>query len=167
MIRKILVDEFLDCFIMIMIININMNTLNDTWTKTLGASGYRLTKPRIAVIQSLTQTNHALNPTEIFFKAHRQCSTLGLVTVYRTLEKLEELQLIQRVYLQDGNYGFFPKSEGHHHLLICKQCNQTEFFSGDDLFPLFSKLNMETGFEVKDHWLQLVGVCAKCKKNEP
>lgn len=164
MIRKILVDEFKECSIMIMIININMNTLHDTWIRTLDDSGYRLTKPRIAVIQSLTQTDRALNPTQIFFLAHRQCSSLGLVTVYRTLEKLEELQLIQRVYLQDGNYGFFPKSEGHHHLLICKQCNRTEIFSGDDLFPLFSKLNLETGFEVKDHWLQLVGVCAKCKK---
>ncbi len=163
-IQSLLTKEFI-YLIMKMIININMNSLHHSWLKLLGDSGYRLTRPRIAVVQTLTQTNHALNPTQIFFKAHQQCNSLGLVTVYRTLEKLEELHLIQRVYLQDGNYGFFPQSEGHHHLLICKQCNRTEVFSGDELLPLFLKLNMEMGFEVKDHWLQLIGICASCKEN--
>lgn len=134
------------------------------WLKKIQQSGYRLTIPRKAVVEVVANTEMAMNPAEVYNEARQRCSSLGLVTVYRTLEKLEELNLIQRVHHMDGCHAFFYVAEGHKHLIICTQCNRAEYFEGDDLSELFDRLGNESGYEVDDHWLQLFGVCSDCKR---
>jgi len=89
---------------------------------------------------------------------------LGLVTVYRTLEKLEELGLIQRVHQTHGCQAFIASGNGHEHLLICTKCGMTVRFSGDELDPLIQSISYKTGYKVEEHWLQLFGLCLECKK---
>ena len=91
-----------------------------------------------------------------------QNASLGLVTVYRTLEKLEELNLIQRVHQPQGCQAFIAAFTGHQHLILCKRCGKVEFFSGEDLDDFFMKIGCQTGYKVEEHWLQLFGVCSDC-----
>jgi Fur family transcriptional regulator, ferric uptake regulator len=135
------------------------------WLDCLKASGYRLTQSRRAVVETLATSQRALNATEIFELARQKYSALGLVGVYRTLEKLEELDLIQRVHHPDGCQAFIAGFTGHQHLLICRQCGKTEFFEGDDLDPLFERVATESGYQVQEHWLQLFGLCQTCQGN--
>jgi len=135
----------------------------ESWLECLQASGYRLTSPRRAVVDTLANSQHALNAAEIFDLAREQYPSLGLVSVYRTLEKLEELELIQRVHHPDGCHAFIAGFTGHQHLLICQNCGRTEFFEGDDLDLLFERVAQESGYQIKEHWLQLFGFCADCK----
>jgi Fe2+ or Zn2+ uptake regulation protein len=136
----------------------------NNWLDCLKASGYRLTSPRRAVVETLANSQRALNATEIYDLAREQYPSLGLVSVYRTLEKLEELELIQRVHHPDGCQAFIAGFTGHQHLLICQSCGSTEFFEGDDLEPLFERVAQESGYQIADHWLQLFGLCTKCRK---
>jgi len=136
------------------------------WLESLEGSGYRLTKPRLAVAEILAQSPRALDATEIYDLARERCPSLGLVSVYRTLEKLEELGLIQRVHHPDGCQAFIAGFTGHQHLLICQQCGKTEFFEGDNLDPLFERVARSSGYQIKDHWLQLFGICADCKAGQ-
>tara|TARA_B100000029_G_scaffold153161_1_gene148281 strand:- start:570 stop:917 length:348 start_codon:yes stop_codon:yes gene_type:complete len=115
------------------------------------------------VIDILAKSQRALNATEIFDLAREEYPSLGLVSVYRTLEKLEELELIQKVHHPDGCQSFIAGFTGHQHLLICQVCGQTEFFEGDDLAPLIEHVSRESGFTIEEHWLQFFGLCAKCK----
>ncbi len=137
---------------------------NTDWLACLRASGYRLTGPRRAVVEALSQSGRALNATEIYDLARERYASLGLVSVYRTLEKLEELELIQRVHQPDGCQAFIAGFTGHQHLLICQQCGHVEFFEGDDLEPLFQRVAEESGYQICDHWLQLFGVCDQCRR---
>jgi Fur family ferric uptake transcriptional regulator len=137
--------------------------INKDWISTFNKLGYRLTAPREAVISALLESIRVLSPTELFFAAHSNCSSLGLVTVYRTLDKLEEMGLVQRVYLMDGSFGYFPSSDSHRHMLVCENCHRVEFFSGDDLSTLMVDVSQKSGFEVRDHWLQLTGLCSECR----
>lgn len=100
---------------------------------------------------------------EIFQKAAADCPGLGLVTVYRTIEKLEELRLAQRVHTQSGCHTYIAAASGHEHLLICTVCSRAEFFSGDNLDPLIAQIGTTHCFTVQEHWLQLFGVCADCQ----
>lgn len=125
-------------------------------------SGYRLTAPRQAVVEILAASQHALSPTEVYHQARQACPGLGLVSVYRTLEKLEDLSLVSRVHQADGCHSYIAAADGHQHLLICSRCGRVEYFSGDDLAPLIETLGRERGFQIQDHWLQLSGVCAEC-----
>jgi Fur family ferric uptake transcriptional regulator len=140
-----------------------------TWLESLQASGYRLTAPRQAIVELMAETARALGPIEVYDLARAAYPKLGLVTVYRTLEKLEELGLVQRVHLPDGCHRYLPAAQGHQHLLLCTDCGQMRYFSGDDFNKLAGRINQETGFEVSDHWLQVYGLCPECcahNKNE-
>ena len=134
------------------------------WLDCLQASGYRLTKPRQAVVDVLAKSQRALNATEIFDLAREQYPSLGLVSVYRTLEKLVELELIQRVHQPDGCQGFIAGFTGHQHLLICQKCGCSMYFEGDDLDLLIERVSQESGYQINEHWLQLFGFCAACQE---
>ncbi|MEI6290165.1 MAG: transcriptional repressor [Chloroflexota bacterium] len=87
------------------------------WLKALSENGYRLTGSRKAVVEIVEASQRAMTPLEVFDSARAAHPDLGLVTVYRTLEKLEELHLIQRVHQPSSCQAFITAGEGHQHLL--------------------------------------------------
>lgn len=133
------------------------------WLQQLHDNGYRLTAARQAVVETVAEAHQALTPLQVYDAARRRYPALGLVTVYRTLEKLEELHLIQRVHQPQGCQAFIAAGEGHQHLLICQQCGQAIFFEGDDLNSLVETLSRQTGFQIQEHWLQFFGICQTCQ----
>ncbi len=137
-----------------------------TWLTKLKANGYRVTKSRQTVVEIVANSKHALTPLELYDLARKKHTGLGLVTVYRTLEKLEELGLVQRVHQPQGCQAFITAFNGHQHMILCSNCGKVEFFAGDNLDPLFLSIGEKTGFRVLDHWLQLFGICAECQENK-
>ena len=136
---------------------------SNTWLTQLRDNGYRVTAARRAVVDTIARSRHALTPIEVYDAARKRYRALGLVTVYRTLEKLEELHLVQRVHQEQGCLGFIAAGQGHQHLLVCKRCGRATFFEGDDLKALMSAIASKTGYRVQEHWLQLFGLCASCR----
>jgi Fe2+ or Zn2+ uptake regulation protein len=130
----------------------------------LQSNGYRLTDSRRAVVEAVAGTSRALTPLEVFDLARPHCDGLGLVTVYRTLEKLEELRLIERVHQAHGCQAFIAAGNGHEHLLLCIRCGSAVRFGGDDLDLLIAGISEKTGYKVKEHWLQLFGLCQNCSE---
>lgn len=135
----------------------------DLWLDQLQENGYRLTAARRTVVNLVAGASRALTPLEVFEKARKKNPALGLVSVYRTLEKLEELNLIQRVHQPGGCQAFIAASRGHEHLLLCKSCGEVAFFEGDDLDALIKTISKKSGYKVSEHWLQLFGLCANCQ----
>jgi Fur family ferric uptake transcriptional regulator len=144
--------------------NTTPDKLSSSWLDRLKTCGYRLTAPRRAVIITLSDSDRALNATQIYDTARILYPSLGLVSVYRTLEKLESLKLIQRVHQPDGCHAFIAAFTGHQHLLLCQDCGATVFFQGDNLDALVLRVERESGFQITDHWLQLFGICAACQE---
>ena len=135
----------------------------ETWLNTLRENGYRLTEARKAVVDAVAESLRALTPLEVFDAARASYPALGLVSVYRTLEKLEELHLIQRVHQPGGCQAFISASQGHQHLLLCQRCGQVSYFEGDNLENLMSGIASKTGYKIHEHWLQLFGLCKNCQ----
>lgn len=140
-----------------------MTDISLSWLEKLSKSGYRLTDSRRTVVEVMAETNRALSPLQAYDLARARHSGLGLVTVYRTLEKLEELGLIQRVHQPEGCQAFIAAFSGHQHMLLCSRCGRVQFFDGDNLDPLILKIHSDTGFQINDHWLQMFGICAECQ----
>lgn len=136
---------------------------SSNWLTKLHDSGYRLTAARRAVVETVVRSRHALTPIEVYDAARKRHRALGLVSVYRTLEKLEELHLIQRVHQPQGCQAFIAAGQGHQHLLLCQRCGRVTFFEGDDLSALIGAISGKTGYRIRDHWLQLFGLCAGCQ----
>lgn len=137
---------------------------SEAWLSHLAENGYRLTKPRQVVVNIMATSERVLNPLDVFEIGREIYPRLGLVTVYRTLEKLEELGLIQRVHQPSGCQAFVSASSGHEHLLICLVCGRVEFFKGDEgMTALMEAVEKSSGYQVREHWLQLLGVCRDCQ----
>jgi len=121
-----------------------------------------MSRPLQVIVQLLAGSCRALDPLELY-ELGRQCyPRLGLVTVYRTLEKLEALGLVQRVHLDSHCNRYLRAAQGHEHVLICTSCGRTVFFKGDDLSSLMNATARQSGFAIHDHWLQLFGICSEC-----
>lgn len=141
-----------------------MNPDVSTWLECLQANGYRLTAPRRAVVEIVASSQHVLSPLEVYEQARARNPGLGLVTVYRTFEKLEALGLIQRVHQPSGCHAFIAAASGHQHPVICQRCGRVDFLDGDKIDLLVSPEVVKIGYLIQDHWLQLFGLCAECRK---
>lgn len=137
--------------------------MNNTWFEKLTKNGYRLTEPLKTVVEVINDTHRSLTPIEIFEIAKTRNSKIGLVSVYRSLEKLEAIHLVQRVHQPAGCQSFVPATENHEHLLLCTNCGEVRYFQGDELGDLIRSISKQTGYEITDHWLQLFGKCEKCQ----
>jgi len=143
-----------------------INAKTNDWLTKFKKSGYRLTGPRYFVVEILAHSDKALTAQDIFYLAQPAYPSLGLVSVYRTLEKLELLGLIQRVHRRDNCHAFIAAPDGHEHLLVCRECGRVSFFQGDDLKTLVDGVERESGYRVQEHWLQLIGICAHCQNEK-
>ena len=103
----------------------------------------------------MAKNHRALSPVDVYDLSRAIYPKLGLVTVYRTLEKLEGIGLIQRVHQVGGCNGYIAAPSGHQHLLICQSCGRAEYFSGDDLSYRASKHRAITAFgSTGSNWLE-------------
>ncbi len=135
------------------------------WKKTLSQKGYRLTKPRKQVIELLETAEVALSPQQIHHELQQKRCDLGLVSVYRTLDLLTNLELLTVVYDTQRNPGYMLSTAGHHHHIVCQQCHKAMEFSGsNDIDGLVHRVEEETSFQVSSHFLQLFGLCPECQK---
>jgi Fur family ferric uptake transcriptional regulator len=125
--------------------------------------GYKLTRPRQAVLAVLSLSDGHMNPAQIYERARAIYPKLGLVTVYRTLDVLAELGLIQRVHLDESCHSYVRAGGGHSHQLICKDCGRVEAFSECELEKMLRYLTQKTGFAIEGHRLELLGRCPDCR----
>jgi len=137
--------------------------LSEEWLTQLQTSGYRLTRPLRVLVDLLVNATRALGPIDLYDLGRREYPKMGLVTVYRTLEKLEELGLITRVHQSNGCHAYLRAANGHEHILLCTRCGQVVYFAGDDLTNLIERVARQSGFSIQEHWLQLHGLCTNCQ----
>jgi Fur family ferric uptake transcriptional regulator len=131
--------------------------------EALTARGYKLTRPRRAVLRVVAENSASLTPAEIHVRAQRHYAQTGLVTVYRTLDVLTECGAVRRIHQADGCHAYARASEGHAHHVICEKCHSVMEFDCCDLDDLLAAVQRRTGFRVESHWLELFGACPKCR----
>ncbi len=139
----------------------------------LKEKGLKVTTQRILVLEVLA--NHRdkhMTAEDIYDLVKKECPDIGLATIYRSLQLLLEMQLVDRINLDDGcvryEIGdlFDGKVRHHHHHLICKTCGKVFPFKDDLLDDLEGHIEAATGFHVLDHELKFYGQCKECRKKE-
>ena len=143
---------------------IEATATSEAWLEQLQECGCRITSPRRAIVNIIANSDQALEAVEIFDLSREDHPQLGLVTVYRALEKLEQIGLVQRVHQSGSCHLYLRAPQGHEHILVCKKCRRTEYFSGDDLTDLIEITSQRSGYQIEEHWLQFIGLCARCRK---
>lgn len=140
-----------------------MRSESERLAQALAQAGYRLTRPRRAVLEVMAASPDTLGPMEILSRARRLYPKVGLTTVYRTMELLADLGLARRVHTEDGCHSYALHGVDHGHYLICRSCHQVVEFEGCDLSLIIRTVAEHTGFVIQDHWLELFGLCPNCQ----
>jgi len=138
----------------------------NSWESELSLSGCRITRPRRVILDIIAASSRPVTPMEIFDQARAVMPNIGLVTVYRTVEKLEDLKLIDRVHHLGQCQTVFRGTHGHQHLLVCTRCGSSAYFDGLEAEKQFADIGKRHGYQVTGHWLQLSGLCRDCQKKE-
>jgi Fur family transcriptional regulator, ferric uptake regulator len=138
------------------------------WTETtiaaLRSRGHRDGGARRAVIELLGRQHCCLTAQEIFDQLRGEGRTVGIASVYRTLEQLSRDGYVQRIDLGSGTTRFEPlHADGeHHHHVVCDECGKVEAFADAELEHVLHKVEDRTGYSVGGHDVVLRGACADC-----
>lgn len=132
----------------------------------LDSAGYRRGEARGAVVELLSQQPCALTAQEIGDELRRGRRTVGLASVYRALDVLTDLKLIQRLEMGQGVARYEPldPSGEHHHHLVCARCGNVVPFDDAELEHTIERLSSRLEFEVDQHDVVLRGACAACRE---
>ena len=125
----------------------------------LRASGQRVTPQRRLVLEKVAALGHA-TPEQI-----HAASGVDLSTVYRTLELLEGLELVQHTHLGHGSPTWSMVEDHVHVHLVCRQCDAVREIPASVVAELQEKLAAEEGFAIDLSHLALTGRCAQCRTN--
>ncbi len=140
----------------------------DTLKDRLKEKGSKLTPQRRATLNVIIDNKgEHLNTEEIYELVRKDCPEIGLATVYRTLQLLEEMDIVSRINLDDGcsRYEIKTEDEDHqHHHLICQECSKIIEVKIDLLDHLEQEIEKEYDFDIKDHKLKFFGLCSDCKQ---
>ncbi|OPJ57282.1 Fur family transcriptional regulator [Alkalithermobacter paradoxus] len=133
----------------------------------LKEEGFKLTPQRRSIVETMFKLKgEHLSSEEIYDLVKKDCPEIGLATVYRTLQLLDDIGAVLKLNLDDGccRYEINIDDESHnHHHLICKKCSKVIEVKEDLLEVLEDKIESSYGFEIYDHDLKFFGICDECK----
>jgi Fur family ferric uptake transcriptional regulator len=141
-----------------------MSRTEISWTEralsALSEAGFRSGGGRRQVVELLAEERCALTALEI----DRRLPGVGRATVYRALEQLEGLGLVQRVDVRGDAAGYerVDPSGHHHHHIVCEHCGRVVAFEDEGLEQAIHALAKRPDFNVSRHEVTLRGECASC-----
>jgi Fur family transcriptional regulator, ferric uptake regulator len=129
----------------------------------LEGAGYRLTAPRRALASLVAGRSGHFTAEELLEESRRGRYGLGRATIFRSLEVLDELGLVERLDLPTGEHAFVACEPAHHHHVVCSSCGRTAGASDHGLERVASAIGAETGYRIDTHRLELFGLCPECQ----
>ena len=124
----------------------------------------RPTRQRAAVEAVLTDIDDFLSAQDLHARLRTRGQSVGLATVYRTLQAMATDGDVDMMRSGDGEAVYRRCSSGsHHHHLVCRSCGRTVEVEGPAVERWVDKIGAENDFSDVVHTLEIVGTCADCQ----
>jgi Fur family transcriptional regulator, ferric uptake regulator len=124
--------------------------------------GQRTTRQRTAVARLLDEVGGFRTAQELHEQLRRRGETIGLTTVYRTLQTLSDAGEVDVLRTDSGESAYRRCSAHHHHHLVCRHCGRTVEVEGPAVERWAERVAAEHGFRDVSHTVEIFGTCAKC-----
>ena len=130
----------------------------------LGAGGHRAGGAREAVVELLSRQDCCLSAQEISDRIRSEGGGVGLASVYRTLDLLHGMGLVQRVDVGEGGLRYEPVVPGgeHHHHAVCDTCGRVTAFEDERLEQQLERLAGRLHHSMSGHDIVIHGDCPRC-----
>jgi Fur family ferric uptake transcriptional regulator len=129
----------------------------------LERAGYQATPNRRLVAQLVAATGGHFTAAELLERGRRERVNIGRATIFRALELLASLRVVERLDLPNGSHAYVlcDPSEHHHHL-VCSTCGHSVDVADGDLARLVDEIGRRNGYKIEAHRLELFGMCPAC-----
>jgi Fur family ferric uptake transcriptional regulator len=132
----------------------------------LQARGIRVTPQRAMIFEAIEKLEGHMTAEDIFERVQKVNPYVSLATVYRTLELLQELNLLNQTNFGRSQTYFALKNHGTHHHLVCQECGYIEEFSDELLACVRQDLENHYGFLAHTDHMSIFGLCKDCRAKQ-
>lgn len=127
-----------------------------------GTLHQRNTRQRVAVVGMLESLNEFSSAQDIHARLRDSGSTVGLTTVYRTLQSLADAAQVDVIRTDDGEARYRHCTPEHHHHLVCRSCGRTLEVDSPPVERWADDVAQAHGFTDISHTLEIYGLCREC-----
>lgn len=129
----------------------------------LRQKGYKLTGPRLAILDHMAKENGHPDVQEIFEGIRSGYPGIGIATVYRTVDLLVKAGLVRPLVLKNNQVRYELNWPGdHHHHMVCKECGEIAEFASCNFITISEEIEDITRFKIEEHTLEVYGHCPDC-----
>lgn len=129
----------------------------------LKSRGLKITPQRQEIIRCLGSKGKHYSAEEIHRRVRHRFPNISLDTVYRNLNTLKELGIIEALNFDDGKCRYeLARENAHHHHLVCIKCGESQEVDFCPLKFMDSALLEEKNFTVERHSFEIYGYCSGC-----
>ncbi|MGY4720171.1 Fur family transcriptional regulator [Naumannella cuiyingiana] len=126
------------------------------------ARSQRITRQRVAVDAVLNGFDDFRSAQQVHDELRRRGQSVGLTTVYRTLQTMADAGELDVLRNSDGEAAYRRCSTGHHHHLVCRDCGRTVEIDAPEVERWAGDVAAANGFRAIRHDLEIFGTCSDC-----
>lgn len=141
----------------------NFQDLDPLIIKALRGKGYKATPQRIAIGQFVLNNHTHPTAQKIYIEVKKVYPTVSLATVYKTVQILKEVGLIQELNLEKDQARFDPNMKPHAHL-ICLQCKSINDCTDSMISEIVDRMSNEANFSAREWNFDIFGICSNCRR---
>jgi len=145
---------------------IQYEQLLENFKKLLRANNLKFTIQREVILETLYNSDEHLTPESLHHLIQEKYPELktGIATVYRTLSLLENSNVVTSLSFGAKGKKYELGAKEHHDHLICTECGEITEFVDEEIEKRQHAITDELGFKMKDHSMQIYGICKKCQE---
>ena len=147
---------------------IKYKQLLEDFKQLLKKNNLKFTIQREVILETLYNADEHLTPESLHNLIQKKFPDLktGIATVYRTLSLLEESDMVTSLSFGAQGKKYELGAKHHHDHFICTSCGSITEFVDEQIEERQRKIAQELGFEMKDHSMQIYGICKNCQKKQ-
>ncbi|MFI5225290.1 MAG: Fur family transcriptional regulator [Candidatus Limnocylindrales bacterium] len=136
---------------------------SDPIVDAIGQAGHRVTAPRRAVARLIADHDGHFTVSELEAAARDRRLGISRATLFRALELLTELGVVERLDLPSGEHAYVPCAPAHHHHVICSRCGRSAEVEDCGVGEAVQEIARRSGYRIDAHRLELFGLCRHCQ----
>ena len=130
-------------------------------TNLLREKGFKVTPQRLAIYEVLVNTKEHPSAEMIFNQLQTYYPTMSLATVYKTIEILKEIGLVQVLNVGEDSFRYDANVENHPHIR-CMVCKRVVDIEEVDASEFIDKIKGKTAYQITGQQFYFYGVCPNC-----
>lgn len=145
----------------------DFKTEKQMFSEHIQKTGLRHTAQRDLILDIFLRTEDHVSSEDLYWLVHKEDSSVGHTTVYRTLKLLTDAGLAREVRFGDGkSYYEHHYNQEHHDHMICTECGKVVEFFSPEIESLQESVAAQFGFKLTHHSMRILGLCEDCQKRE-